>query len=527
MSDEPKLESRVFNRFDAVGMLIVTATLAAVDSWRMLHGMGFVGDSIKFQFIGPTAGVGHETGNPVYLILVWLTSRVPVGDVGTRVNATSSLAMLIACVLLFLILRQLLVRRSIAVAFSIGLGLVPVALLYSVVAEVHTLHLALMTAILLTLLLWKKHRTNRYLYVLIALVAVSLGNHSTTVVLVPGILIFLWKVDRRKAFTVRTAAAAAVGVVGAVSVYYYLIWRAADPSAFYLELMPRSFWDLVNMWLGGRYRDGSMFNANLLEVATVLLPYLLAIFAVSFAVLIPFVVVGFRNLRGSVFRTTLVWWASGTLVFILAIGAVSGWVDPYLLPVMMALTVLAAVGAEQVARERVESRVLGAVLLATLVVLMAAPYPPMLGWTNWSEDTSYQQEVRGWLTDLPQDAVLAVGYRDAMASWYMMSIEDIQTDVEVLHLDGFDLQSDWYSILDDYLDGNPGYSWQLRRVIEAGRDVYAPTDDWMCGLVDAGFALVPFRPDVYRVTAKRGAAPPDERWSEEMKAICSEFEPSS
>jgi hypothetical protein len=492
----------------------------------MLHGMAFTGDAIKFQFVGPTAGTGHETGNPVYLMLIWPLSKIPIGDIGTRVNAASALFMVLACAIFFLILRELHVRHTIAAAFSIGLGLVPGVLLYAVVAEVHSLHLAFVTAILLALALWEKYRTDRYLYLLVVFVALSLGNHLTTILLVPGILAFLWMVDRENAFTARTAAAAAAGVAGAMSLYFYLVWRAADASVFYLEITPDSFGDLVDIWLGGRYR-GVFFNVDPTHLVTVLVPYVFALLAVSFAALAPLIVVGFKHLTGTAIRITLTWWAVFTLllVFLIGNGGVGvGWVEPYLIPVAMLLAVFAAVGAEQIALRHVRSKIVESVVLAGLVFLMAAPFVPVLGWADRSEETVYQEEVRSWLRELPGDAVLASSYQEAMAAWYMMAIEHIETDVEVLHIDGYDIDADWFTVLDDYLLGQPGYTWQLRQIVEAGKDVYAPTDSWMCVLVEEGFALTPYRPGIYRVVAERGAHSFADRATQDMRDICARLD---
>jgi hypothetical protein len=513
-------QPRTLDRLDLISVAAIIAVLSAVYSWRMLHGMGFYGDAIKFQFIGPTAGVGHETGNPIYLVLIWLASRVPIGDVGTRVNATSAVVAIVACVLLFFALRELAVRRSIAVAFSIGLGVVPAVALYAVVAEVHTLHLTLTVAILLTLLMWERRRSDRYLYVLVALVAVSLGNHVTTVLLIPGILVFLWKVDWKKAFTVKTAAAAVVGVIGAALSYYYLVWRAADPSTFYLELMPRSFTDLVDMWLGGRYRGTTMFDVDFAALVTELGPYVLALFAVSFAVLILPIGVGFRAMRKTSIRATLVLWTVFTSLFVVAIGGGVGWIDPYLIPLMMIVIVFASVGAERLASRHAPSQFVMLGLLVTTVVLIAAPFTAVFAWTDWSEEAIYQEDVRMWMTMLPSDSVLALEYRDAMAVWYMMAIEHVETDVEVLHIDGYDIDSDWYLVLDDYLGGDPGYAWQLRQPINPGQDVFAPSDRWMCELVGAGFGLTPYRQHMYRVVTPRGALPLEERWTMDMESTC-------
>jgi Protein of unknown function (DUF2723) len=48
------------------------------------------GDSAKFQFLGSVPGVGHPPGNPLYLALLWLVQRVPLGDAAVRANLASA-----------------------------------------------------------------------------------------------------------------------------------------------------------------------------------------------------------------------------------------------------------------------------------------------------------------------------------------------------------------------------------------------------------------------------------------------------
>lgn len=150
----------VDTRRDVLGVTSVAIVLSSVYLWRLLPNLGFAGDTIKFQFVGPTAGTVHETGYPVYLMLIWLTSHVPIGEIAVRVNATSSFFAVVACVLVYFVLRRMSVRVSVAAAFAIGLGLIPVVLLYAVVAEVYTVHLALMMAMLFVLLAWQDRRTD-------------------------------------------------------------------------------------------------------------------------------------------------------------------------------------------------------------------------------------------------------------------------------------------------------------------------------------------------------------------------------
>ena len=49
-------------------------------------------DSLEFQLVGPTLGIAHPTGYPLYTLLAWLFSRLPVGDAAYRVNLLSAVA---------------------------------------------------------------------------------------------------------------------------------------------------------------------------------------------------------------------------------------------------------------------------------------------------------------------------------------------------------------------------------------------------------------------------------------------------
>ena len=59
-------------------------------------------DSLEFQLVGPTLGIAHPTGYPLYTLLTWLFSRLPVGDAAYRVNLFSAVAAAAAVGILYL-----------------------------------------------------------------------------------------------------------------------------------------------------------------------------------------------------------------------------------------------------------------------------------------------------------------------------------------------------------------------------------------------------------------------------------------
>ena len=71
-------------------------------------------DSLEFQLIGPTLGIAHPTGYPLYTVLGALWSRIlfPVGNWAWRMNLLSALAAAITVGLLFLITQRLIAQVS-------------------------------------------------------------------------------------------------------------------------------------------------------------------------------------------------------------------------------------------------------------------------------------------------------------------------------------------------------------------------------------------------------------------------------
>src|SRR5215217_1497479 len=80
-------------------LVLYTATL--------LPGIGS-GDTAEFQRVTPTLGVAHPTGYPLYIMLGWLWSQLPLGGTPAwRMNLFSACAAALAIGALFLAARAL------------------------------------------------------------------------------------------------------------------------------------------------------------------------------------------------------------------------------------------------------------------------------------------------------------------------------------------------------------------------------------------------------------------------------------
>src|SRR5262245_54404445 len=159
------------------------ASLLAFGVYVRTLAPGLVGilDTPMFQFIGRVLGVAHNPGYPLYVFLTFPFSYLPIGSLAYRINLFSALLGAIAVSLTYLVARRLDCRRPIALMAALGLAFGAVFWSQAVIAEVYTLHAALVAGILLALIVWSDTGREAYFYTAVGLFAAGLGNHTTLV----------------------------------------------------------------------------------------------------------------------------------------------------------------------------------------------------------------------------------------------------------------------------------------------------------------------------------------------------------
>ena len=215
-------------------------------------------DTLEFQLVLPTFGVAHPTGYPLYTIAGGLWSRLlPVGNWAWRANMFSALCAAVTVALLFTLTRRLIGDDAgqrarwggLAAAIIFGLG--PVWWMQATVAEVYALHNLLVVAVLLTAVSLAGQRGrvfDRRMALLWLLVGLGLAHHRTTVLLLPGLAVYLlWSVpDVWRPRPIWLAWLAAL--LSPLLLYAYLPLRAAagvaDLNRSY-ENTWAGFWDHV------------------------------------------------------------------------------------------------------------------------------------------------------------------------------------------------------------------------------------------------------------------------------------------
>ncbi len=186
-------------------------------------------DSLEFQLVAYQLGVAHPTGYPLFTLLGWLFTRLPVGDVAYRVNVMSAFFGGATVAVVYLAGLELAGRQGRpgacpewaaetgSVLGAIALAVSPVFWSQGTVAEVYTLN-----STLVALLLWALLRlgnlpqaqeagdhiaqngkgpgtraASRALLLSIAfLFGLGLAHHRTVLLLLPATAVTLWRARR-------------------------------------------------------------------------------------------------------------------------------------------------------------------------------------------------------------------------------------------------------------------------------------------------------------------------------------------
>ncbi len=207
-------------------------------------------DSLEFQLLASRMAIAHQTGYPLYSLLIKLATFLPIGDVAYRVNLVSALCGALAIPFIYLAGR-LLTHRFMNANNGSGEILVRVpaliaALVFAfgetfwsqaVVAEVYTLQ-ALLTAILLWLVLRWSAACERAasdqkpsLLPIAFWAGLMLTHHRMSVLILPALAVYVLSYDRSFLRQPRTLLKMALVFLLPLLLYAYLPIRGMVTSS--------------------------------------------------------------------------------------------------------------------------------------------------------------------------------------------------------------------------------------------------------------------------------------------------------
>ena len=482
------------------GSIVVPAALAALlalvlDLRALLPGLA-MWDTAEFQAIGPVLGIAHPTGFPTYTLLAWVASVVlqPFGDPALRANLLSALLAAGAVGLTAASVVLLTRRPLLGLAAGAALATAPIAWSVGLRADAHALHFFFVALLLLLLIRWSELRergtegAGRWLVAAAGAYGLSLGNHALTLLLAPGIGLFVIATSpgilRRPRLL---GACIAALTLTTAAVYAYLPVRSAmDPPLDYAN--PETWEAFRYVVLGEQFRgtfsgvpdvpavvDGLRVVAEQLGIAAVL--GLLG--AAAMLVRRPRLLL----LLGS--------WFVLTVLF--AISYINAAIDRYYLGPLLVTIVSAALGADWIWRSvealrarasaqnreplgtpRSSGRVIATVLGLALILPSLATIPVRLRQVDASEETYGREWVETALAAFEPGAVVVSWWSFSTPLWYAQYVEGRRLDLLLLDdrtlLDrGIGTVPD---AVDSYLGERPVYVIRLARDLPPLRERY-------------------------------------------------------
>ncbi|HEX2309089.1 MAG TPA: DUF2723 domain-containing protein, partial [Vicinamibacterales bacterium] len=304
-------------------------------------------DSAVFQLVGRVLGIPHNPGYPLYVLVTHAFSYVPVGTLAYRINLFSALLGGVTVALTFLLARELRCGRAVSFAASLGLATGHVFWSQTVIAEVYTLHAALVAGLLLTMLAWGHSGMSRHYFTAVGLLAAGLGNHLTIVGFAPGMAVYALLVNRPFVLRARTLLASALLLLAGLLPYALIVIRSTTPGA-YVESPATTLRGLVDVVLARQFQD-RLFAFERQAVLLERIPHVVRTLAAELTVPALIIAAGaaiWLVRRRAAEAVLLFSGCAAVLIFAVNYRVVD--TPVFLIPAMLVLWVAAAVGIERV-----------------------------------------------------------------------------------------------------------------------------------------------------------------------------------
>lgn len=409
-------------------------------------------DGGELQMLATTLGVPHPTGYPLFTVLGWLFTRLPLGgDAAFRVTLFCALTAAISVALIYLVARELQVGRAAALSAALLAAAAPRVWMHASAAEVYSLaNLFILLGIWL-LLRWGAGKTS--LWVVTLALGFGLTHHISLRLFGPAMLVYILWIDPRLPLKPRRWLPALACLVLPLALYAYLPLRAAHfmglpqwtgdilgiPKAVASGLVSphyaAGFWNLVlaldysQQFLAGQSGEFGQVVVQFLNMSREQFPLLA----------FPFMLLGIVHLFRRKPRAN--WLLMLSAVTVLALGlrflALVGEDGDSFIPVYLLLALWFAAGADAVlawlgprlARLRWARTLLLAGLCAIPLSSVVGTLPQMVDMrqTDWSQAFLAQP--------LRQGAVLVGDWNIVTPLRYRQRVDSLRPDLWILHAD--------------------------------------------------------------------------------------------
>ena len=341
-------EDRALRRGDWILSAVVAAVTFSIYLKTLFPGLGGGGDSAKFQYVGSVLGTPHPPGYPLYVLVSFCFAQLPIGSLAWRINAMSAFFATVAAALCVVIWRRLGVSRPIAACVALALAFDHALWAFAVRAEVYALTGALTAVLVFCALRWQATRRARDLYLVVAIFALSLGNHLTAAAVAPALIALIVVTDRH-AIRGRTLVAGTVIVIVGLCQYGFILLRTAQ-NAPYLEARASNLRELFAVMRASRFSN-EIFAFSIHQLFVERIPELWHLSVVEFTpigVVLAMAGIVAMALNRITIGVLLILGAGGILFLTLNVGATDA--EGFLIPAFLLIWIMIGIGLEWLSR---------------------------------------------------------------------------------------------------------------------------------------------------------------------------------
>lgn len=390
-------------------------------------------DIAEFQTIPHLFGIPHPTGYPLFTILGGLWSRLPLGSMAVRMNMLSAVLFSGAAAGIAALGIKLRVRPTVAAAAALLFSFATGTWRNAVHIEVQSLHLFLLSMLLIAWLVAREDPTPRHIAVMCLIAGLGLAHHGLMSLMAGPLLAAYALSHLRLVLHWRTIVVALPALILPLGFFFYLPLRA-DSAPIYDANPLQSWWQTIRGegFRGTLLQRGSLtIWKNDVDVHLLLLRHWMGLLVLLLAV------AGVGVLARNNART------AGGLV---AIALIASYVqanstddnDRYLLGVVLIAALMAGIAASRIIDVVVESLpdawhrsalVAGVTAFALIpAVVLGANYRS----SDKSNDRFDVDNGTAVLNALPQRCVLWAYWDLRTTFFYLHYIEHVRPDVTVL-----------------------------------------------------------------------------------------------
>ena len=225
----------------------------------LFPGIGGGGDSAEFQISAKVLGISHPTGYPLYHLITYGISTIPISTLAKRISFFSALCMALSSVLLFVITNR--ITSSIIYSFAGNLLFIICSAVWinATIAEVYALQFLIAISIFYCFFSYLKTRLTAWIYWLAFFLGLSLTHHLMSVFILIGILLsWPWKSPYKEIPS--TWFKATLLFVFPLLLFLYFPIRVEQKAHSFDLYLFATFRDYIHYWLGGT-------NVNLLNLS--------------------------------------------------------------------------------------------------------------------------------------------------------------------------------------------------------------------------------------------------------------------